>query len=478
MKRKLLIAIVLTVLAVIGLLVWGITWAFTATPAGSAGLDREMAAIATWPDVDPEASAAARRAWETALDRFDDLVAESETGFPADVQGLGRTLADLEAPDDDPELGMLHFGRRDDDSAGFRADLEAMLTGRAEDLLASDVLARFAAIAEGPRPALDASQLATLGFGTSSPFNVLMPNMNRSRQAARSLAIAVSRAAADGDDHHAVDLLRAGEGLARGSEAMPNLISQLVAAAIRAMAIEYVVDIATAGDLGPEALADCRAWLESLDADVGATERFDRALAGELASSKGMLGHLYDENGRALTAEWAAVGAGGVAASPLTNLMGLALPRRAAIESRLDDLYAGRVTSEELRDGGPIGPDFLVGILAPAIERFRAQGDDTASFRALAILALAIVEYELVHGEAPADLDAVDIPAERLIDPSNGERLRYRRLDPSADSGTSAGSDDPNADPTPRWEVWSIGSDGKDDGGSRNGDLVLSAPPR
>ncbi len=108
-------------------------------------------------------------------------------------------------------------------------------------------------------------------------------------------------------------------------------------------------------------------------------------------------------------------------------------------------------------------------MLIPALSRVEMECAKSRAFRANAIVAVAMTRYRLDHGSYPEKLDLLvpDYLDEIPRDPFDGQPIRMTHKDDA-------------------WTIYSIGPDGKDDGGkpfddkTRTGDetLVLKMPAR
>ena len=122
---------------------------------------------------------------------------------------------------------------------------------------------------------------------------------------------------------------------------------------------------------------------------------------------------------------------------------------------------------EEQSDGEQSGslprPPEIVPLLTAGLMSFHAKGFAAETQRELALVAIAIKRYQLRHGRPPPALDSLapEFPAEVPLDRMNGEPLRYR------------------ADSAGGFLLYSVGSDGVDDGGNggRAGATPSPLPP-
>jgi hypothetical protein len=457
-RRTVAAILLLGVGGVVGTAAWAIIWATTATPAGSAGLDRTLAELAAWPS-DPSPSAtpgAGFAAWNAAIEEHEAIRDAVTAAVAPGVYGLGAlTILDLDDPDDAgiwPHTieSATYDGRS---GSGLARDL---LRARAKAIRSSGLVARLAALSAGPRPAPTADQFAAMGYGTELPLAVLLNTLGRSRDAAKDLAGIVRMDAAAGELAMVPDLMRAIEGVARGAEAHPGLVPQLVSTSIRAMAWETASELAARGWLDVATIDRLTADMAGPDTALPAGLRTDRALTGERAVLHGMLGHMYDARGRALVAEWGDFSwDGSVAGGPLANLLGLVAPRRDAVAARLDEVLDGTGPAPDRSPGAVsiLGADFLVSLLAPALDRAREHFDRAETFDDVGRVAFAVARHAAVTGSPPESLDELEafgLPAAALADPAGTGRLGYVVLDPATEPrGIS-------------WRVWSAGADPDD----------------
>jgi hypothetical protein len=123
-------------------------------------------------------------------------------------------------------------------------------------------------------------------------------------------------------------------------------------------------------------------------------------------------------------------------------------------EKRAKELLAQLGYREEQSDSeeshGLAPPPDIVLLLTPVLMKFHSKGFAAETQRELAVVAIAIKRYQLRHGSPPSALEvlAPEFLAEVPLDRMDGKPLRYRM------------------EPTGGFLLYSVGSDGVDDGGN------------
>lgn len=477
MTLALLVAAVIALAIAAGL----VTWAFTAAPAGSAGLDRELAAAAAWPDTDVAASAAAGTTALRLIAQWRAVTDAAAEGFPDEMHAYRLLSTDLADADDegrwpDVRLSEQMMGRRG------TALPRAMLDARVAAHRASDVLDRLGAIVDGPRPSFNAATLAGFGYGTANPFSVVLEDVDDAMTIAAELHVVMGADLAAGSTSSVIRTLRAWEGLARIAEAVPTLLGHLAAASIRETAWERLVDLAHDGHLKPATIDAVLTETAAGNDDVPLADRWQRTIDAELTLLAAGLGHMHDKDGRPLPATWGWLmpPPGNTAPRQLsrwTNLLGLVLPRQSTTEQRLRDIAAGTApppAPPTSLTAALLDPDTLPSLLMPDIQvaHYRLAIVDARIH--VARVALAIARYEQRTGHPPVSLAALGLPAAATQDPSAGGDLGYAVLAaPLGGAGAGRGSA-----VTHRWRVWAFGVDGRNDGGHAYDDVVMPQPHR
>jgi hypothetical protein len=321
---------------------------------------------------------------------------------------------------------------------------------RAEMERAADAITEARKLADQPR--------GRFAITYSKDFiSTLMTGVQDAREAAHLLSYDALSRAQDGDLRGAAVSCRAivNAGRAIGDE--PTLIAYLVRMALRAIAVGQTERVLGQGVLPDEDLAalqkafgeeaDERLFQVALRGERGGMDRFMQALQSGDVSVKQMQGLTA---AGAPTKRW-------FAEEKLLYLPGAITNNRAALLERMNRLVEiSKLPPEEqdarlaeMRASMPHQP-ILVRELEPAVEKVAGAERRTLAQLRCAAAALAAERYRLKHGrwpEALADLKGEflrDVPT----DPFDGKPLRYRR------DGEGV-------------VVYSVGPDGKDDGGDR-----------
>ncbi len=479
-------AVVAAKLAGVAVLLYGIAAVRIATLRPTPDFDGIERLRAMTPAVPQSGDAAGVAAWPAYREALAWSRRERDGGFPITGSVVLGDVADA-------------------DAAALAADREA-LRGRAAEL---EAIRRAAAMPVFGWPVdvtLDAADRAYFDEtdptgslpATSLVIGVQLPYFNELRHAARLLAaeirLATDDAAPDattapGD--RITENLLAMLGIARHSGEVPVLIGQLVEVAIIALAGNEAVRVL---ETNPSLLTDAN--LDRIAAGFAAIapETWVPRIEGERLMLEDMVQHVYstdaDGDGVLLPAAFQSIAtplqAGGDAPSPLTarpSLMAmLGGPISAAViagpKETLDEadrLYALLLAEAErplLEQAGAYDAEVeqlnrvrlpLLSLLMPAIGRV---GEQLAIVRMNAEripVAVAIERHRRQHGRPPADLEALlgqpgeleRIPA----DAWDGQRLRY---------GATDG----------RVRLWSVGPDGRDDGGRLATDPRTGEPER
>lgn len=317
------------------------------------------------------------------------------------------------------------------------------------------------------------------GFENQDPenpdaFMILLPHLQHLRAASRLLRDDAVVAVARGDAKRAHTNLLSIISIAKQNRSPDTLISCLVSVAITKIAANLTMDILAAD---PKLFTeDQLIQLAHQFASLGGPRDFI-SLKGERIGFRDAMQRLYTDDGSGdgrLTAAGAAYlqrlmtvsqTRGSTLAVAITSPLvagrlemtrayetlfaraeeGLATPLFTPIESSTDRAL------QSLTSGGLSSVRFLpISVLFPALDRARVTAYEAVSNRDATLVAIAAECFRRAHGSFPASLESLKpglIP-EIPVDPVDGKPLRYR---PSGDS----------------YVLYSIGSDGNDDGGTR-----------
>jgi hypothetical protein len=315
------------------------------------------------------------------------------------------------------------------------------------------------------QPALaEARQLADRPYGrypidyTGDWLATLLPQVQEAREVANLLSHDVLRRAQNGDLDGALRSARAILNAARSIGDEPFLISQLVRIAIRTIAFHKTERVLAQGEVSADLLADFQKLLEDEEAQpllLFAT-RGERAggqvLVEQLKEGKVTLSQL--SGGPAATkyklgpVDLEKLLAPFIMGSISGNQAALLRYMTRAVEIAKKPVEEQAELLKELEASARSEP-VLVRLLAPAVaktgEAFRRS---SAEVRCL-IVVVAAERYRLAHGRWPESLEALvpEFLSKVPTDPYDGKPLRLRRL----------------AD---RLVIYSVGPDGKDDGGN------------
>jgi hypothetical protein len=245
-------------------------------------------------------------------------------------------------------------------------------------------------------------------------------------------------AVAEGKHDQAVDkgvqILR----LAQLHNAEPCLTASMIGFAVRGVMAQRIYEALAAGPISAETRDRLNAELERFENKTGFSDTLKSERALNISGIGGIRGLL---NGWPLSA-------------PAESLQYFEqiLP--------LADISWHKVqTTPSARRALNGGQGWVVGLMAPAMQAwFEAANRTTAIMRSLRVYN-ALQLYAETNSSQPASLDALGLPREATIDPFTGDPLIIKQ----------AGDD---------WAVYSLGKDGKDDGGSVHDAKDYGVSPR
>ena len=327
----------------------------------------------------------------------------------------------------------------------------------------AETLARLRTTLDVVRRAADREACRFHRDWTRPSISMLLPELQSLRVAARLLALAARREAADGNVPDALrDVVRI-QRMGRHAAAEPILISALVGIAIDRMALDTLAEVlphlrkADLPALDAEPLRDLVATVPALARSFYGEEAFGLATFADLADGRMAPAVLGDAMGQTRSAFWFSP----LGPALVTLWRTFLLPADVAGYREIMHRYQAEATAarpysqaatvcqdleRSLRDRSP---GILSGLLVPAVGGvFRSQAQAESAHRAAAVL-VAATRRRLETGELPASLDAlVPVPlAAAPVDPfASGRPLVMTRGDDAI-------------------VVYSVGPDGEDDGG-------------
>lgn len=358
------------------------------------------------------------------------------------------------------------FARLDADGAVQAAD-GPLARGPAADVTAEatrDLLRRHAATLDLLRAAADRDTCRFDRDWTRPSFDMILPEIQAMRNAARLLAIAAVSTAADGGAPAALrDVARISR-MGHHAASEPVLISGLVGYAIDAVALDALARVL------PSCTPDHAAVLAAAD-PVGSPPTLVRSMFGEEAFGLATFGDLADARlglgslQQVLVAESAPRRALGGGPRELLYRVFL-LPadidgyrrfmhrqQQSVAQSRSFATVRQENTAEE-KETERRRPGLLSALMLPALGTVRLQAFKAEARHAAATGLVAATRQRLAGGHLPDTLEAIDrewLPA-MPTDPYTGTTLTDRQplRSRSADG---------------EFVVWSVGPDGEDDGG-------------
>jgi hypothetical protein len=308
----------------------------------------------------------------------------------------------------------------------------------------------------------EATAMAHCRFTTNLSVSVIQNTQDAGlRQAARKLGLATVYAASSGDAESTTKSLLASIGLVRHFSDEPLAIPRLVQQACFGLTKEVLEHSLSSLQLDPKQLASISAALESTEA----SSAIDRVMISEMAWHNDifseMRGYYKSAIGNALGFYEKA------SLSDWTKLL-LVLGYRSLGILDFDQLNYLRLESTAIRISEQPPPQSF-----PALESFAGETNHVsallpgsrmevgfscqflkldarfvASLRATRA-GVAVESYRAEHGQLPDSLPS------NLIDPFDGQPLRYKKLPKG-------------------YVVYSVGEDGKDDGGDEKKDITFT----
>lgn len=297
--------------------------------------------------------------------------------------------------------------------------------------------------------------------------NMLLPNLSDARHLARLNGARMHLAWEEGDRGEFIAALESGLAIARYCELQPTLIERLVAIAVSQLMHDRVQAVLLRQ---PEA-----AWLDEIE---GAIARQRPAVpASTMAEGEALMGldtiaWLFSDPDRVRLGRFS------------SHLAQMAGARPAWDEGRLGTYAANRDAYLRVMEQFGVqvalepyerqrAPDatsdlLVVELLTPGYWRSIDAMDVSNATRRATALMIALERWRLAEGDYPDSLDLL-VPRfmEKLpTDPWTGQAFRYRLLSAGTPGGDGAGS----------YLLYSVGMDGRDDGGRREhrADLVFS----
>ncbi|RIK85911.1 MAG: hypothetical protein DCC67_03325 [Planctomycetota bacterium] len=319
----------------------------------------------------------------------------------------------------------------DDLSVGDRPNAEQIAGMRAILDKYTDLEQMIAAAAACPEYA----STADFSLGFNRFLEAQLPRLSRIRDIARMVDWRVKVLVADEQRDEAVqrvfDVLR----LARLSESEPSIVSFLISTAVRGVALHDLHYALSAGPVRPETYDEIERTLQELDQPG----KFEKALRTERALSVSASLEQAWENTPYLG--WLVWPVRRYYIGPL-ELYDRLLPVADRSYSEIKKLFAPGGQFAAPTDRG-----VLADLLTPALEAgFVAANRDIAMIRVMRVYN-ALKQFAVKNGREANGLGDLALPAEATTDPFTGQPLIARHTD--------AG-----------WAVYSVGSDGVDDGGS------------
>jgi hypothetical protein len=296
--------------------------------------------------------------------------------------------------------------------------------------------------------------------------STLLPGRQQVRELAALLRYDALLLAEENNGDAALDSCRALLNAGRSLDDEPLFISQLIRMVIRGLAVAEVERTLAQTEPAPAALQELQRLLEREEAAPvmqmvtrGERAGYDRLMeavqAGDVSYSN-LLSNLRLVSG--------IIGASPIKDVSAVELMAqyspgaIALQRAALLQYMTEMVEAAKLPAHEQRTRlrelaeSRTKRPVLVRLLAPSMEKVGLNSSRTQALLRCALVAVAAERYRREHGRWPASgaaLVTAGLLKEMAADPFTGQPLRWRRLD----SGLL---------------IYSVGQDGKDDGGKLN----------
>jgi hypothetical protein len=298
---------------------------------------------------------------------------------------------------------------------------------------------------------------------------MLLPEMNWCRMAALLLQLDARHQMAKQNVRQALVDINAMFRLAQGVGQEPLIIGALVSCGIDHLAVytlqEALPAVTNDKDLSILHVVDAGSESRVIGRALQGEEAFGLSVFSDLAAGKLTTAALTGENARGGT-PMDALARGPSALAVRVFFM----PQDFVAYRQLMTLYQDAASKpyaqgRAMLSQAPPPNGLLTRIIAPALNPFLTQDNLAVAHHAEAQTAIALTRYRLAHGAFPLKLDALvpeyldDVP----VDPFDGKPLRFV-VKPD------------------KCLIYSVGLDGKDDGGSpydekaQTGDIVFSLP--
>lgn len=404
--------------------------------------------------------------------RWKDSVAQELEAYKQDAraQGYPVTLEELDAwypavPDDqnaatmyeqafasleatDPELARISelYAQREAEFAD--SDFSAELTAQVADYL----VAQNESLAE--LEAASYCKEARFPVDYTDGMAADLSHLTPMRWSARLLVLSADQALEQGDTERAIERYVQVLAIARASVNEPSVLAQIVRVSVDSIACAEIARALSRSVFDSSQLAALdTAWTEAHNLDG-----FTRAMAADRCVTTSQVEDMFTrtqaEFGPSLlkmkpTWRYFPVGI----RRAYINLLELKLYRAfASVITPGEPDWPGLFKDPQLKDHFEDKWTPLTTLLMPPLRRsYRTFIRDEACFRVVRT-ALAVERYRLDHGVLPDTLEACVpeyVPAEVILDPYNGEPLKFR---PEEDGG---------------FQVYSVFENLKDDGGER-----------
>jgi hypothetical protein len=281
---------------------------------------------------------------------------------------------------------------------------------------------------------------------------LLDKRIGRARTAARFNDWRTLLLMADGKPNEAVEVGLQSLKLARLHDAEPLLVNQLVGVALRAIASRDLYDALTSGSVTPQ-------LHDAIDQELVRHDDPQR-LAKTLKSERAY--------GIALTASLAETPLCPNCNPWLEKVFGWPMKRfylnavdyyDVELAAVARPWYETRKMASHGDSQATTGYGVLADLLLPALQAsYDAEGRNVVTLRALRIFN-ALARYRDEHGREASGLQDLSLPKEATIDPFSGEPLKVKRTDEG-------------------WVIYSVGTNGIDDGGDFKDQKDVGLAPR